>query len=92
MIAVVELDVRVTGGVPVQAVLCDICGHPILGNAYELQILRGRAVQTETGRPRIVQRAGAQLMSFMCEGCGDWTTRAMEHLRTAHDTGAATPR
>jgi hypothetical protein len=76
--------------VPVQAVLCDICGQPILGSAYELQILHGRAVQTETGRPRIVQRAGGQMMSFMCERCGDWTTRAMEHLRASH--GARRPR
>jgi hypothetical protein len=56
------------------------------------QILRGHAVQMETGRPRIVQRVGPQLMSFMCEGCGDRTTRAMEHLRAAHGTGATTPR
>ncbi len=63
-----------------QAVLCDICEHPIRGKAFEFQIIRGEAVNTEQGQPRIVQREGSQMM-HVCSPCGYWIMEAMAHLR-----------
>ena len=63
-----------------QAVLCDICERPIRGKAFEFQIIRGEAVNTEQGQPRIVQREGSQMM-HVCSSCGYWTMEAMAHLR-----------
>ena len=65
-----------------QAVLCDICERPIRGEAFEFHILHGEAVETETGRPRIVQREGSMFM-YMCSPCGYWVQEAMAHLRQA---------
>ena len=70
-----------------QAVLCDICEGPIRNKAFEIHIIRGEAVHTEQGRPRIAQRGGAQ-MNFLCGGCGDWVLEAMAHLKQAHLTAA----
>lgn len=53
-----------------QVVLCDICEQPI----------RGEAVSTDEGRPRVAQRGGASIR-FLCSGCGNWLRDAMEHLR-----------
>ena len=63
-----------------QAVLCDVCERPIRGQALEVHHIRGEAVHTEEGRPRVVQR-GASNMYYMCEPCGGWVTQAIEHLR-----------
>ena len=63
-----------------QAVLCDICDRPIRGKAFEFQIIRGEAVNTEQGQPRIVQREGSQMM-HVCSPCGYWIMEAMAHLR-----------
>ncbi len=63
-----------------QAVLCDICEQPIRGEALELHLIRGEAVNAEEGRPRVAQRGGAS-MQFLCAGCGNWLRDAMEHLR-----------
>jgi hypothetical protein len=63
-----------------QAVLCDVCGRPIKGQALEVHHIRGEAVHTEEGRPRVVQRGTAN-MFYMCDPCGGWVTQAIEHLR-----------
>ena len=63
-----------------QAVLCDICEHPIRGKAFEFQIIRGEAVNTEQGRPRVVLREGSQMM-YVCSPRGYWVMEAMAHLR-----------
>lgn len=63
-----------------QAVLCDICEQPIRGEAFELHLIRGEAVNAEEGRPRVAQRGGST-MQFLCLGCGTWLRDAMQHLR-----------
>lgn len=63
-----------------QAVLCDVCERPIKGQALEVHHIRGEAVHTEEGRPRVVQRGTAN-MFYMCDPCGGWVTQAIEHLR-----------
>lgn len=63
-----------------QSLLCDICDRPIRGEAFELQYIRGEAVQAEDGRPRIVQRSGSSL-HHLCHACGTWVYQAMSHLR-----------
>ena len=70
-----------------QAVLCDICTQPIRGTALELHELQGEVVSTENGTPRITQRGGARMM-HLCEPCGVWVQRAMEHLRQAYRESA----
>lgn len=76
-----------------QTVLCDICTQPIRGAALELHELQGEVVSTEDGTPRITQRGGARMM-HLCDPCGIWIQRAMEHLRQAHrdSTGAGESR
>ncbi len=66
-----------------QTVLCDICTRPIRGAALELHELLGDVVSTEDGTPRITRREGSHMM-HMCDPCGMWVQRAMEHLRQAH--------
>ena len=66
-----------------QAVLCDICERPIWGKAFEFHILRGEAVETETGRPRIIQREGSMFM-YMCDPYCHWIQEALAHLRLSH--------
>ncbi len=63
-----------------QAMLCDICERPIRGKAFEFQIIRGEAVNTEQEPPRIVQREGSQMM-HVCSPCGHWIMEAIAHLR-----------
>ena len=63
-----------------QAVLCDVCERPIRGMAMEMHHIRGEAVQTDEGRPRVVARGSAS-MFYMCDPCGAWVTQAIEHLR-----------
>lgn len=70
-----------------QTVLCDICTQPIRGGALELHELQGEVVSTEDGTPRITQRGGSRMM-HMCNPCGMWVQRAMEHLRQAHRESA----
>ena len=73
-----------------QAVLCDVCELPIRGLAMEVHHIRGEAVQTEEGRPRVVQR-GIASMFYMCDPCGAWVTQAIDHLRESlRATAAAT--
>jgi hypothetical protein len=50
-------------------VLCDICERPIRSKAFESHVIRGEAVHTEQGQPRIVQREGSLFM-YMCSPCG----------------------
>ena len=71
-----------------QAVLCDVCERPIRGTALEVHHIRGEAVQTEEGRPRVVQR-GATHMFYMCEPCGGWVVQAIDHLRRTLRASAA---
>ncbi len=66
-----------------QVVLCDICDLPIRGKAYELHLIHGEAVHSETGGSRIISRDGSS-MTFLCASCGHWTQEAMEHLRQGH--------
>lgn len=66
-----------------QALLCDICENRIQGIAHELHHLRGEAVNTEQGTPRIVQREGARMV-YLCTPCGDWVQGAIDHLRESH--------
>ena len=54
-----------------QAVLCDVCEQPIRGKALEVHHIKGEAVHTEEGKPRVVRRGDAS-MFFMCERCGGW--------------------
>ena len=70
-----------------QAVLCDVCERPIRGRALEVHHIRGEAVHTEEGRPRVVQR-GSTSMFYMCESCGGWVTQAISYLRESL-TGSA---
>ena len=64
-----------------QAVLCDVCERPIRGKALEVHHIRGEAVYTEEGRPRVVARGKAN-MYYMCDACGTWVIEAIAHLRT----------
>ena len=63
-----------------QAVLCDVCERPIRGLALEVHHIRGEAVHTEEGRPRVVQRDSAN-MFYMCDPCGAWVEQTIDHLR-----------
>ena len=63
-----------------QAVLCDICEMPIRGEATEIHFIRGEAVYTEEGRPRVVQRGSAS-MRYACKPCSAWIEAAITHLR-----------
>ncbi len=65
-----------------QAVLCDVCERRVLGDAYELHVINGFAVRTETGT-RIAQRRGSHQM-YLCGPCGVWLQRALAHLREGH--------
>ena len=75
-----------------QAVLCDICEQPIRGKALEVHHIKGEAVHTEEGKPRVVRRGDAS-MFYMCEPCGGWVTQAIDHLRVtlSSSTRAAVP-
>ena len=42
--------------------------------------IKGEAVHTEEGKPRVVRRGEAS-MFYMCEPCGGWVTQAIDHLR-----------
>ena len=63
-----------------QAVLCDICEQPIRGEALEIHLIRGEAVNMEEGRARVVQR-GTTSMRYACGPCGTWIEQAIAHLR-----------
>ena len=65
-----------------QAVLCDVCERRVLGEAYELHLINGFAVRTETGT-RISQRRGSRQV-YLCGPCGHWLQLALEHLRGGH--------
>ncbi len=65
-----------------QAVLCDVCERRVLGDAYELHVLSGIAVKTETGT-RISQRRGSKQV-YLCGPCGHWLQQALDHLREGH--------
>lgn len=64
-----------------QAVLCDICERRVQGDAYEMHVINGVAVKTETGT-RLSQRRGSKLV-YLCGPCGTWLEMALEHLRTS---------
>ena len=65
-----------------QVVLCDICERPIRGQALKIHLMRGEAVNTEGGRPRIIQRGNAS-MRYACSACGNWIEQAIGHLRAS---------
>lgn len=65
-----------------QAVLCDVCERRILGDAFELHVINGFAVRSETGT-RIAQRRGSSQV-YLCGPCGHWLQRALAHLREGH--------
>jgi hypothetical protein len=65
------------------AVLCDLCGKPMRGRAYEVHVIRGEAVNGDQGTLRIAQR-GTSRMHFFCGSCGGWLQGAMDHLRNAY--------
>ena len=72
-----------------QTTLCDICGLPIRGEAIELQLIRGDAMSTEEGHPRIVRR-GTTSMRYACLPCGTWIEQAIAHLgRSLREAGIA---
>ena len=81
-----------TGNGAMQAVLCDVCEQPIRGRALEVHHIKGEAVQTEEGKPRVVRRGDAS-MFYMCERCGGWVVQAIDHLRSAvsSSNGVAAP-
>jgi ribosomal protein L37AE/L43A len=62
-----------------QAVLCDVCERRIQGDAYELHVITGTAVKTETGT-RLSQRRSSQQI-YLCGSCGGWLHGALEHLK-----------
>ena len=70
------------GGKTMQAVLCDICEQPIRGEALEIHLIRGEAVNMEEGRARVVQR-GITSMRYACGPCGNWIEQAIVHLRVS---------
>ncbi len=74
-----------------QAVLCDTCERPIRGKAFEFHVIRGEAVHTEQGQPRIVQREGSLFM-YMCSPCGYWVQEVIAYLRQGHILGEAETR
>lgn len=63
-----------------QTILCDVCRKPISGRAVEMHEIWGEAVQTEEGRPRIVARQKSTML-YLCGACGDWLSKARDHLR-----------
>jgi hypothetical protein len=71
-----------------QAVLCDICDQPIRGEALEVHLIRGEAVSSEEGRPRVAQRGSAAMM-YLCSPCGHWLRDAMAHLKAGLRAGGA---
>lgn len=68
---------RVRPGGDMQTILCDVCQKPVGGHVLEMHEMWDEAVQTEAGRPRIVARQ----KSVMLYLCGDWLTKARDHLR-----------
>lgn len=62
-----------------QAVLCDVCERQLQGAAFELHVISGVAVRTETGT-RISHRRGAKQV-YLCASCGHWLELALDHLR-----------
>ena len=61
-------------------VLCDTCNESINGNAFEFHYVRGRVVPAEQGRPRM-KTSGQGRLLYLCEPCGQWVDRAIDHLR-----------
>ena len=66
-----------------QALLCDVCRAPIIGEATEHQIVSGTAVPSDEGRARIALRGQVQWL-YLCESCGNWVDEAIRTLRQAH--------
>ena len=67
------------------AILCDISRDPIEGEAWETQLIHGRAVvNPDTGHARIVQRDGATVL-FLSEIVGRWPLSSPDHARDAYD-------
>lgn len=62
--------------------LCDTCKTPIDGDAFEFHYIRGRAVPADQGRSRMI-RSGQGRVMFLCDPCGRWINRAIDHLRAA---------
>ena len=68
-----------------QAILCDVSHEPIDGEAWEVQIIHGRAVvNADTGQSRIVQRDGATVL-FLAGPIGRWLLDSLDQLRTAYE-------
>ena len=67
-----------------QAVLCDVCERKVVGAAFELHLICGVATKSETGT-RLSQRRGSQQI-YLCDGCGRWLQRAIDHLRDGFDS------
>lgn len=65
-----------------QAILCDACERRIDGDAYEMHMINGFAVKTETGT-RLSQRRGSRQV-YLCGPCGRWLEQAVDHLRGSY--------
>jgi hypothetical protein len=63
------------------AILCDICNLPIVGDAMEMAHVPGRLVQSEDGRQRIVQRGKGASLRYTCMACNQWIEGAIRHLQ-----------
>lgn len=66
-----------------QALLCDICRSPIIGETTEHQIVSGTAVASDEGKARIALRGQARWF-YLCEACSKWVDGAIDTLRRAH--------
>jgi hypothetical protein len=73
------------------AILCDVSREPIEGEAWEIQLIHGRAVvNPDTGHSRIVQRDGATVL-YLSEPVGRWLLTSLDQMRVeyARQRGAA---
>ncbi len=64
------------------AVLCDVCERQVQGEAFEMHVINGVAVKTESGT-RLSQRRGSKQV-YLCGSCGAWLEQALEHLRGSY--------
>jgi len=66
-----------------QALLCDICRGPIMGETTEHQIVSGTAIPSDEGKVRIALRGQVRWL-YLCETCSNWVDQALKTLRQAH--------
>ena len=66
------------------AILCDVSRQPIEGEAWEIQLIHGRAVvNPDTGHSRIVQRDGATVL-YLSEPVGRWLLASLDRRRVEY--------